>query len=120
MSKRKRLKPSWEMTIAELEALTKDLDDEFVSDKFKPLTARERAEWESIKRGRGRPKVGKGVKVVSVSIERDLLARTDKAAKRAGVSRAKLVSAGLRRVLAELESGRAAATPKARTSKKAA
>lgn len=113
MSKRTKLKPSWEMTTAELEALTKDLDDEFVADKFKPLTARDRAKWESIKRGRGRPKVGKGAKVVSVSIERDLLARADKAAKRAGVSRARLVAAGLRRVLRELDS-KAAAKPRAR------
>lgn len=114
MTNRKPLKPSWEMTHAELEALTKDLDDEFVADKFKPLSARERAEWESIKRGRGRPKVGKGVKVVSVSIERDLLARADKAAKCAGVSRARLVAAGLRRVLRELDSKSAAAKTRAR------
>jgi hypothetical protein len=120
MSKRSKLKPSTEMTAAELEALTADLDDEFVSDKFKPLTARERAEWEAIKRGRGRPKVGKGAKVVSVSIERDLLARTDKAAKKAGVSRAKLVAAGLRRVLKDLDKSSSASAAKPRARKTAA
>lgn len=103
MSKRSKLKPSTEMTIAELEALTADLDDEFVADKFGPLTPENRRLWESIKRGRGRPKVGKGAKVVSVSIERELLARTDKAAKKAGISRAKLVADGLERVLKEIE-----------------
>ncbi len=120
MSNRKRLKPSWEMTTAELEALTKDLDDEFVAEKFKPLTARERTEWETIKRGRGRPLVGKGAKVVSVSIERDLLARADKAAKRVGVSRARLVAAGLSRVLDDLDQKRRTAVAKPRARKRAA
>ncbi len=120
MSKRSKLKPSTKMTIAELEALTADLDQEFVADKFGPLTPENRRLWKSIKRGRGRPKVGKGAKVVSVSIERGLLARTDKAAKRAGVSRAKLVAAGLRRVLTELDRKQAPASPKTRSRKKAA
>lgn len=98
--------------------MTADLDQEFIADKFGPLTPSNRRLWESIKRRRGRPKVGKGVKVVSVSIERDLLARADKAAKRAGVSRARLVAAGLRRVLRDLDTK--AAEAKQRKSKRAA
>lgn len=88
-------------TLTELEALTADLDREFVVDTFGPMTPAARRLWERAKRKRGRPRVGKGAKVVSVSIERDLLARSDRLAKRLKVSRAKLVAAGLERVLAE-------------------
>jgi hypothetical protein len=91
-------------TIEELEAMTKDLDRDFIVDTFRPLTPAERKLWLKSKRKRGRPVVGKGAKVVSISIERDLLARSDKAARRLKVSRAKLVAAGLRRVLEDLES----------------
>jgi len=102
--KKNESKPFWEMTTDELEKATKDLDREFIVDTFRPLTAAERKLWEKAKRKRGRPLVGKGAKVVSISIERDLLARSDKAARRLKVSRAKLVAVGLRRVLEDLES----------------
>lgn len=44
-------------------------------DAARPLTAAQRVQWNRVKRGVGRPKVGKGAKVVALSIERDLLAR---------------------------------------------
>jgi hypothetical protein len=89
-------------TAAELEALTADLDREFVADKFGPLTPADRLAWAKAKRKRGRPRVGGGAKVVSVSIERNLLTRADRLAKKLRVSRARLVSLGLEHVLSGL------------------
>ena len=42
-------KPVGQMTVAKLEALTADLDKEFVIDKFSPLTPKEKAQWERAK-----------------------------------------------------------------------
>ena len=53
------------------------------------------------KRKRGRPRVGRGVRVISVSIEIGLLARADALARRLHISRAALIARGLRTVLAE-------------------
>ena len=49
----------------------------------------------------GRPIVGRGSKVISLSVERGLLDRADALAKRKRVTRAALVAAGLRAVLAK-------------------
>jgi hypothetical protein len=65
----------------------------------RPLNARERAQWRALKRKIGRPKVGKGVKVISLSVEKGLLKRADSYAKRLGLSRAQLFSRGLEVVL---------------------
>jgi hypothetical protein len=47
----------------------------------------------------GRPKIGKGSKTISLTVEKDLLARADAYAKRNGISRAKLVAQGLRAII---------------------
>jgi len=47
----------------------------------------------------GRPKVGKGAKTISLTVEQDLLKRADSYAKLHGISRAKLVAQGLRAIL---------------------
>jgi len=44
----------------------------------------------------GRPKVGKGVKVISLSVEKDLLKQADVYAKRHGMKRTELVAVGLK------------------------
>lgn len=100
MKRKTKRKTLTEMTTAELARATAEFDEEFVSDTFKPLTGEGRAEWARIKRKRGRPTVGKGAKVVSVSIERRLLERADRLAKQKGISRARLIVRGLRAVLA--------------------
>lgn len=97
----KHAKPYNQMNADELQEATRQFDREFVMDEARPLTTAERAKWERMKRKPGRPRVGEGVEVVSLSIERGLLGRTDKLAKKLKVSRAKLVAAGLQRVLAE-------------------
>lgn len=86
---------------ADLEALTRDLDREFVADKFGSLSAADRRTWKQAKRKRGRPRVGAGSKVVSISIERGLLARADRLAKKLGTSRARLVAMGLEQMLSK-------------------
>jgi len=73
---------------------------EFVIDEFAPMTAVERARWARAKRKPGRPRRGKGAKVISVSVERGLLSRSDALAKDLGLSRAGLIERGLQAVLA--------------------
>lgn len=94
------------MTTEELDRATRDLDREFIADTFGPLTPDDRALWRRAKRKRGRPRQGKGVRVVSVGIEKDLRAKSDAAARKLKISRSKLISAGLRRVLTDLKASR--------------
>jgi hypothetical protein len=84
----------------ELDRITADLDREFVADTFRPLTDEEAKTWRKAKRKRGRPVRGRGSKVISVSIERRLLDRTDRLARKKRVSRAQLIARGLHAVLA--------------------
>lgn len=100
MNQKAKQKPYWEMTTRELSEATKEFDEEFVIDKCKPLSPEMRERWERAKRKVGRPRQGRGVRVISVSVERDLLARSDALAKRIGISRAALISRGLKAVLA--------------------
>ena len=62
----------------------------------RPLNAKERKLWQKFKRKVGRPKIGKGVKVISVGVERELLKKADNAAKRRGLNRSAMVSEALR------------------------
>lgn len=72
---------------------------EMVIDEFGPMTTAARARWARAKRKPGRPRRGKGAKVISVSVERGLLSRSDALAKDLGVSRAGLIERGLKAVL---------------------
>jgi len=49
----------------------------------------------------GRPKIGKGAKMVAVTIEVGLLRRADAFAKKHGMKRAEMVARGLRNVIEE-------------------
>jgi hypothetical protein len=89
-----------EMPLAELRAATKDLDREMVADEFRPMGPAERARWERARRKPGRPRRGAGAKVISVSVERGLLVRSDALARNLGITRASLVERGLKAVLA--------------------
>jgi hypothetical protein len=96
-----RTKHPWDLTDAELDKLVEDLDDEFVADKFRTLTPAERRLWQRAKRRKpGRPVEGDGAQVISVSIEKGLLKKSDQLAKKKRISRAKLIARGLRAVLA--------------------
>lgn len=93
-------KPFRAMRADELAEATAAYGQEMVIEKFKPLTRSARGRWERARRKPGRPRRGKGVKVISVSVEQDLLQRSDKLARSLGVSRARLIERGLKVVLA--------------------
>jgi hypothetical protein len=93
-------KPYWEMTGEELEAATKDLDAPLVVEASRPLTDSERRRWKSLKKRRGRPRVGRGFKRISVSIERGLLGRVNALARKRRVNRSKLLALVLEEAIA--------------------
>jgi hypothetical protein len=95
---KKKQKPYWEMTTAELREATKEFDKEMLGLPGKPLTKSDRKLFARARR-RGRPVIGLGAEKVQVSLERDLLSRTDAAAKRLHISRSELIARGLREVL---------------------
>ncbi len=90
-----------EMTDAQRDAEVRQFDQEFIADTFGPPMPAQCRQWQRLKKKMGRPQMGKGVKVISLSIEQGLLARADAMAKRQGISRARLVARGLERMHAE-------------------
>ncbi|MBU4270777.1 MAG: hypothetical protein KKE86_16430 [Planctomycetes bacterium] len=93
-------KPYWEMTTAELREATKEFDREFIGESFGPPTPEQQARFERARK-RGRPCKGLGAKTISVTIEKRLLAQTDRLAKKLHVPRAVLIARGLRAVVSE-------------------
>ncbi len=87
------------MKTDELAEATAAYGREMAIDAFRPLTKPERARWSKARRNPGRPRRGRGVKVISVSVEQDLLLESDRLARRLGVSRARLIERGLRVIL---------------------
>ena len=96
-------KPYDKMTAAELRAATREFDQELPLGPDglpgRPMNAAERKQWQKVRRKMGRPKIGKGVKRVMVSLEADLLKQSDRFAKQHGLSRSKMISAGLRKLM---------------------
>lgn len=88
------------MSAEDLRAETAEFDKEMVIAKSRPLTPAEASWWKKVRRRPGCPRRGRGAKVVSVSIERELLARSDVLARHLGISRARLMERGLKAVLA--------------------
>lgn len=89
------------MTASELAEATVPYGREMAIDDFRPLSEKALNRWEKARRKPGRPRRGKGVKVISVSVEQDLLFESDRLARRLGVSRARLIERGLRVILEE-------------------
>ncbi|HSI37379.1 MAG: hypothetical protein ACAI43_03125 [Phycisphaerae bacterium] len=89
-----------DMTPAEREAATSQYDAEMidVESQTRPLSPESAARHERARRKNpgGRPVVGKGAVVISLSVERGLLEQADAYAQVAGVSRSELVATGLR------------------------
>jgi len=88
------------MSPQEMKEATAPYGREMVIDEFEPLKGAALERWKRARRKRGRPRRGKGAKVISVSVERGLLSRSDSLAKNLGVSRAGLIERGLKAVLA--------------------
>ncbi|MHC4427471.1 MAG: hypothetical protein ACYS0D_02575 [Planctomycetota bacterium] len=106
MSHSRTSRPIAKMTTGELEAMVAEFDREFVADTFGPMDAEARARHHRMKRKRGRPRVGAGSQAISVTIEKSLLQRADRLAKRLGVSRAKLIAVGLLKIVKAAEAQR--------------
>src|SRR5690348_3774853 len=83
----------------EKERQTKEFDKEFIADSFKPLNTEQRKLWEKAKQKRGRPRVGGGAEVISMSVEKGLLKAVDAEAKARGISRSALFARGVERLL---------------------
>ncbi len=100
MKKSKAKRPAGKMTTSELAETTAAYGRVMAIDEFRPMDSQSRARWERAKKKVGRPRRGKGAKVISVSVEQDLLEASDRLAKELGVSRARLIERGLRAVIA--------------------
>ena len=88
------------MTTEDLKAATTEFEREMVAEEFGPLSARAKARWRKARQRPGRPRRGEGAKMISVTVERNLLARSDALAKNMGVTRAGIIARGLKAVLA--------------------
>ena len=87
------------MNAQELQNSTAEFDKEFVGDTFKRPTATQKARLTKAKLKRGRPKLGRGVQVISVSVEKNLLKAVDQLAKKKNTKRAELITFGLQAIL---------------------
>ena len=92
--------PFARMTTDQLQAATAEFEHEMVAEEFGPLSPPARSRWKNARRRPGRPRQGQGAKVISVTVERNLLARSDALAKNMGVTRAGMIARGLKAVLA--------------------
>lgn len=100
MSRKKKAKPYWEMTTAELREATKQFDEEFVAEKSKPLTAAMKAQWERAKAKVDPSENGRLEQTIAVRLDKNLLQRCTALAKKKRLSRDALVARGLRALLA--------------------
>ena len=100
---RKNSRPISEMTVGELDAMAAEFDREFIAYTFGPMDDKAKALHRRMKKKRGRPRIGAGSQVISVTIEKGLLKKADRLAKRLGMSRAKLIAVGLFRIMNSLE-----------------
>jgi hypothetical protein len=92
-----------QMSAREMDGVASRFDHPIPLRQTRAMTPAERRQWQRAKRRPGRPRRGDGVRVISLSVEQKLLERADRAARRAGMSRAALFEMGL---LAILESPR--------------
>lgn len=88
-----------QMNARELAKATRQFDEEMVIDRSRELTPAEQSRWQRARRKPGRPKVGKGARVISVSLEKGLLGRADRLARKLQVPRTRLIALGLEALL---------------------
>ena len=83
----------------DLARLTAEFEREHVADEFGPLSPTGRRRWAAARTKGGRPRKGAGAKIISISVEKALLARSDALAHRMGVTRADLIERSLKAML---------------------
>jgi hypothetical protein len=95
--KKKKGKPWEQMNTRELAEATKEFDLPGAIDRGRPLNPAEREQHRrAAKRGRGRPKIGKGAERINITIERDLLAQADAIAHQRKIGRSEMIASALR------------------------
>ena len=99
-TRKEEAKPFVRMTTNELQTATAEFEREMVADEFGPISERVKSRWKKARQRPGRPRQGRGAKVISVTVEKSLLARSDALAKNMGVTRAGMIARGLKAVLA--------------------
>ena len=87
------------MNTAELAEATKEFDDPNYQPPALPWTKKDKELLDRAMRKPGRPRKGLGSLTIALSIERGLLSRADRLAKKRGISRAQLVAAALEGVI---------------------
>jgi hypothetical protein len=91
-----KTKPFTKMNARELAEATREFDEPFVMDRGRPLNAAERKQHRlAAKRGRGRPRIGKGSERINITIERDLLSRADAVARQRRIGRSEMIASAL-------------------------
>jgi hypothetical protein len=84
---------------AQKEEVFRDCQTLEAEDRAQPLSAAQRRLHARARR-RGRPRKGRGARVISLSIEADLLRQAERIARARGISRSELFSRGLRAIIA--------------------
>jgi hypothetical protein len=79
-----------DMSAAELVEATKEFDQPYAFEKDRLMTSAELAQERKLRRGR--PKIGKGAKKISISLESDLLKQADVMAKKKGMNCSELIT----------------------------
>lgn len=100
---RKKAKPYWEMTTAELKEATQKFDKEFVEDEFRALTPQERAQWQQIRKDLVAGSERNGSQVIAVRVPKKLLDRCAALARKMRISRDAFIARGLKKMLADGE-----------------
>ena len=70
--------------------------------RSRPLNTAERKQWASMKRKVGRPRIGKGSKAISLTVEKSLLGRATAFARKHGMKRAELFARGVKLAMQEI------------------
>lgn len=99
---RVRLKPLPARELARLErevAELATLSTRELRKRARPLTARERAQWERARRGRPRKAPGTKAARVLFTIDPELLKQADQYARQHGLTSAQLIATGLRKAM---------------------
>jgi hypothetical protein len=91
-------KKYWRMTQTELADATREFDQEFIADKARPMSVRERAQDRRARR-QGRPRIGKGSQKIHMTLERGLVKQADKFARQKGMPRSELIARALAAIL---------------------
>ena len=91
------------MSAREKEAVYHEVDREIGPSELRSLNAGERRRWARFKKRLGRPKIGRGAKLVTLSVERGRMEQIDAFLKRHGLGRSAFLLRGAELAMAEIE-----------------